>query len=409
MPSLPPASALRLIYIIGTYPGLTTTFIDREVATLRRLNAEPKLVSLRRPWTSLGAEQKELQDSVTYVLPAKWPTLVKAHLRFVWTRPRTYFSLLASLLLGPHPTLKARLKTGLHFGMGVYVAELLRHEPCDHIHAHFVDRASTVALVVGALLNVPYSVTAHANDIYVDPILLSKKLGAAKFVATCTGYNHQHLVLLDEGRHQAKIRCIFHGLDATAYQHHRPRLSERPTILVVGQLKEKKGLTYLVQACRWLEDAGFQFVCHIIGDGPLREALAAQIQQLRLENTVQLCGALPHQQVIEAYQTADIFTLPAVVAADGDRDGIPNVILEAMAAELPVVSTQHSGIPEVITDGVNGLLVPPANTEALAAALAKLLQQPAWRQQLGREARQTVLEKFDLTHNVQKLLTEFLV
>lgn len=399
---------LHLVYLIGTYPGLTTTFIDREVAALTCLGAEPKLLSIRQPWTTLGTEQEALRHKVSYLLPVKWDKLIKGHGRYVLTRPRTYFTLFFSLLLAAHPCFTARFKTLLHFGLGVYAAEWLRDEPHSHLHAHFIDRAATVALVTAALLNIPYSITAHANDIYVNPILLDKKLSGAKFVATCTGYNHQHLAALENGRYRSKIRCIFHGLDATPYQSDPSRLATEPIILAVGQLKEKKGLTFLVQACRQLKDAGFSFVCHIIGDGPLLETLAVQIQQLRLDDTVQLCGALPHEQVIAAYRTAAIFTLPAVVAADGDRDGIPNVILEAMTMELPVVSTRHSGIPEVITDGASGLLVPPGDVTALADALAQLLQQPALRQQLGRAARQTVLEQFDLTLNVRKLLAEFL-
>ena len=403
-----PASAWQLIYIIGTYPGLTTTFIDREVEALGYLGVEPKLLSIRQPWTTLGAEQETLRRKVTYLLPVLWGRLIRGHLHFALTRPHLFFPLLISLLGGSHPRFLARFKTLMHFGLGVYVAELLRGQPHNHLHAHFIDRAATVALVAATLLKVPYSVTAHANDIYVDPILLEKKLSRAKFVATCTGYNHRHLAALQRGRYQAKIRCIFHGLEATPYHRQPPPLHPEPVILAVAQLKEKKGLTYLVQACRRLKDAGFHFVCHIIGDGPLRDELAEQIEQLRLGNTVQLCGSLPHQQVIEAYHAAAIFALPAVIATDGDRDGIPNVILEAMAMELPVVSTNHSGIPEVITDGLNGVLVPPGDVEALACALAQLLRQPARRQQLGQAARQTVLEKFDLTHNVRKLLAEFL-
>jgi glycosyltransferase involved in cell wall biosynthesis len=407
-PQIPMSSPpLHLIYLIGTYPGLTTTFIDREVAALARLGAAPKLFSIRQPWTTLGAEQEVLRRKVTYLLPVRWGKLLKGHVRYLLTRPRTYFTLFFTLLLAAHPSLTARCKTLLHFGLGVYAAACIRDEPHTHLHAHFIDRAATVALVAAALLDIPYSVTAHANDIYVNPVLLDQKLSGAKFVATCTGYNHRHLTALERGRYQAKIRCIFHGLDATPYQRDPTRTAPKPIILAVGQLKEKKGLTYLVQACRQLKDQGFSFVCHIIGDGPLREALTAQIQQLGLEDTVQLCGALPHEQVIGAYHAAAIFTLPAVVASDGDRDGIPNVILEAMTMELPVVSTNHSGIPEVISDSVNGLLVPPGDVPALTTALAQLLQQPAWREQLGHAARQTVLEQFDLTPNVRKLLAEF--
>jgi glycosyltransferase involved in cell wall biosynthesis len=398
---------LRLAYLVGTYPALTTTFIAREVVLLQKWGIRLQVFSIRRPPEPLTAEQRELQRGVVYLLPVRIFSLLAAHLQFAFLRPGKYFGMLFYLLTCPHPDFSSRLKTFLHFGEGVYLAHLLRREHWDQIHAHFVDRAATLAMVASALLDVPYSVTAHANDIYVAPVLLPEKLARASFVATCTGYNKDHLSRILPGSLNGKVKCIYHGLDLEAYRRD-PRPPEgKPVLISVGQLKEKKGFAYLLQACRLLKDAGYDFECQIVGEGPLRDALQAQIRQLCLEDTVMLCGALPHPQVIEKYRRATLFVLSCVLGGDGDRDGIPNVILEAMAMELPVVSTRHSGIPEVVEDEVNGLLVPPADGKALAVAVAKLLDDPARGRQYGTRGRHTVLEKFDLARNVKRLLAEF--
>ncbi len=399
----------KLTYLIGTYPLLTTTFIDREIRLLRQRGVPVQVVSIRRPKRPLSPEQETLAKDVLYLLPVSPVKLVAA---FLWAgvlRSFTTWRILFYLLTRPHPDFKARLKTILHVGTGVYAAFLLRRQPGHHLHAHFVDRAATAAIVMSRLLNRPYSVTAHANDIYVDPVLLPEKMAEAKFVATCTRYNETHLASLNGNGVGKKLHCIYHGLDIDQYQPPEQRRAFKPPLLLaVGQLKEKKGFAHLLRACRLLKDQGYDFQCRIVGEGPDRQALTRQIQQLGLGETVELCGALPHQDVINKYKEADIFVLPCVTGQDGDRDGIPNVILEAMAMELPVVSTRHSGIPEVVADGVNGLLVPPADDTALAQALAKLLEDGNGRRQLGQRGRQTVIESFSVEKNVERLLTQFM-
>lgn len=400
---------LRLVYIIGTYPVLTETFIDREIQRLRLLGVNLTVFSIREPHGPLSAEQEELRRNVTYLLPVSVVSFVMGNLAFALRRPKSYFGTLFYLLTRPHSNARAWLKTSLYFGEGVYLAQHLRRADVDQIHAHFADRATIVALVASRLLQAPYSFTAHANDIYVDPVLLPEKIANAKFVATCTGYNKRHLSKLTGGRFDDKITCIYHGLDADIYLRDRLTMaaSGPPLILAVGQLKEKKGFTYLLKACRILCNQAREFVCQIVGEGPLRPELEAEIHRLSLEGVVILCGALPHQEVVGKYRQAAVLVLPAVISNTGDRDGIPNVILEALAMEVPVVSTRHSGIPEVVIDNENGRLVPPGDEEALAEALAELLDEPETRQAMGRRGRQLVRERFDLERNARQLLKAF--
>lgn len=396
-------------YIIGSYPLLTTTFIDREIESLRAGGQPIRLLSVRRPHGALSPEQEILSRDVTYMLPLDLLAFLRGFLAIVFGRPATVAGLAWYLLTRPGLRPKARFKTVLHLLQGIYATHIIRPWRPAHIHAHFADRATTMALVVSRLLDIPFSFTAHAVDIYVNPVMLDEKMAEAKFVATCTGYNHRHLSDIANG-YGDKIKRIYHGLDAAAYRASADRQHRagqpRSTIVAVGQLKEKKGFTYLLQACRSLLDEGYDFDCHIIGGGPLHEALAEEILQLGLGDAVQLLGAQPHDRVIAELDQASAFVLPAVLGADGDRDGIPNVILEAMAMQLPVVSTNHSGIPEVVHDGRTGLLVPPADVSALALALARLLDDPELGRLMGLNGRQFVLDNFDVDRNAALLLSE---
>jgi colanic acid/amylovoran biosynthesis glycosyltransferase len=398
----------RLAYVIGTYPVPTTTFIDREIQALRRLGADVQVISIRRPAGSgLSERQLLLHSGVHYVLPVRAGDLLRSHLGFLVSRPGRYVRTLIYLLSRPHPNFRSRTKTVLHFGLGVHVARLIRDRyPADHLHAHFVDRAALVALVAGRLLERSFSATAHANDIYVDPVLLPEKIASAKFVATCTRHNGAHLRSAVNGASEGKVRCIYHGLDLSEYAPGPYPQRDRPLILSVGQLKHKKGFHHLLDACRILVERGVSFDCQIVGEGPMREELTARIVELDLRPRVRLLGALPHEAVVEKYRETTIFALPCVTGPDGDRDGIPNVILEAMAMGLPVVSTRHSGIPEAVEDGRTGLLVPPEDPEEIANAIARLLEDALLRERLGSRGRERVKEVFDVEANARAFLAE---
>lgn len=396
---------LHLIYIIGTYPLLTTTFIDREVRALRRMGVDLQIVAIRRPDADapLSTEQRELQRGVTYLLPVAWPRLLLAHLFFAASRPRRFFGALAYLLTRPHPGHRARLKTLLHFGEGVYAAFLLRGRPLHELHAHFVDRAATVALVAGRLLDRPYSLSIHAAaDIFVSPVLLREKLLGARRAVTCTAFNKAHLEALVGAELVARVSCVHHGIDLDGYAPAPAPRAEPPLLVAVGQLTPRKGLARLIEACGLLVGRGYDLRCRIVGRGPQRAELAALIARLGLADRVQLCGAMPHDEVVALYRRATAFVLPCTRGRDGDLDGIPNVLAEAMAMGLPVVSTAVSAIPELLSDGVNGLLAPADDAAALADRVALLLDDPALAAELGRMGHQTILAQFDLERNVRR-------
>ena len=289
-------------YVIGTYPSLTTTFIDREVRLLRSWGATVDVVSLRRPTATVSPEQAALAASTSYARPVTASQLVRRHAHFLRRRPGAYVRALLTLVSSRGLSLRDRLRTVGHFGLGVSVAGQL-HEAgrYDRIHAHFIDRAATVALVAARLLDVPYSVTAHAADIYVSPLLLRTKLAGGDFVATCTGYNRTHLAEVAPEAAE-KIVLAYHGLDLERYEATSRHPSSVPTMLAVGQLREKKGFVHLLDACRQLAERGMQFRCEIIGEGPQRADLEGALQDLGLEQHVVLLGAQTHEEVIDAYR-----------------------------------------------------------------------------------------------------------
>ena len=403
------AEPLRVAYVIGTYPSLTTTFIDREIEALRRRGVRISVITIRRPEGRLSPEQAAQGGSVRSVLPVPLVALIRSHLRFIRRRPRAYARAAIFLLSRPHPGARERVRTALHFGEAVHAATLIEElGPFDRIHAHFVDRAAVVALVAGRLLGIPYSATAHARDIFVSPVLLPEKASEATFVATCTGFNRAHLEATLGPAAASKLRCIHHGVDAARYAPNAGGPNgATPTILAVGQLREKKGFDDLVRACELLRARELAFSCDIVGEGPLERHLMMLARSLALGTTIRFSGALTHAEVIERYRTAAVFVLPSVTAADGDRDGIPNVVLEAMASGLPVVATRTSGIPEAVEEGGSGFLVPMHDPHALADRVETLLRDPVLRSRFGERGRALVAERFDVVANADRLLVEF--
>jgi glycosyltransferase involved in cell wall biosynthesis len=292
-----------------------------------------------------------------------------------------------------------------------YIAEqVLAASTIRHLHAHFAHGATTIAMLASRLTGLPFSFTAHAKDIYLAELnpghLLTTKLRRARFVVTCTEANKTYL---QAHLRTTPIHVIYHGLDTALFKPAFPRTTPaKPMILSVGRMVEKKGFNYLLAACRRLKDSGYDFQCRIIGGAdkhtPVIEAL---IEQLQLSDIVTLQPAVTQEELASIYNQATLFALPCQIIDNGDRDGIPNVLVEAMAMELPVVSTNISGIPELVEHRHNGLLVEQKSAAALASAMSELLNNPGLRKRLGLAARERVCRLFDARTNTTSLKTLF--
>jgi glycosyltransferase involved in cell wall biosynthesis len=381
-----------LAVLVKTYPKLSETFVLGELQGLERRRFPLRIFALERPVDAESARAargvRARADYVPRCTARNAGALALAHVACAVRAPRRYGATLARLLRG-------RAEGGMRdFLRAAWLATALHRERIAHLHAHFASEPAALAALAARLAGVPFSISAHAKDIYLsNPEHLRRKLAAASFTVTCTEHNRAHLAELAP---DARVVRMYHGVDCERLRRTRRdgATGRPPLVLGVGRLRAKKGFATLVAACARLRDAGIALRCQIVGYGPERDALAAQIADLGLEGVVELTGKLDHDDVVRRYADADVFVLPCRVDDDGDRDGIPNVLLEAMAMELPVVSTRVSGIPELLEDGRNGLFVEPDDVAALAAAIARLLGDPTLRETLGAAARATVTSRF---------------
>jgi glycosyltransferase involved in cell wall biosynthesis len=410
-------------YILKGYLRTSETFITSEISLLEDAGLKLHIFSLKKlEGQQPHAVADRISAAVTFlppVTPAEqtgllcwlWqnlPGFVAAHRRLLRLRPRAWFSVLAEAL---HLSWRYRNRAFIReFLQAGFIAQrVIESGRIRHLHAHFCHTSTTVAMFASRLCSVPFSFTAHAKDIYREDMnpgdLLALKMQRARFVVTCTGANQQYLAGFNRTR--IPIYRIYHGLDLTLFSPPEKRNESEahaPLILAVGRLVEKKGFSFLVEACRMLKERGYDFECRIVGGADSEsERISRMIAELHLTNEVTLHGAVTQEELCGIYQQADIFALPCQVLENGDRDGIPNVLVEAMAMRLPVVSTAISGIPELIADRCNGLLVPQKDAAALADAIEKLLLNPALRRELGEQARSTVVRRFDARQNVQQL------
>ena len=389
----------RIAVLVKGYPRLSETFIAQEILGLERRGLELLIVSLRHPTDPDVHElHRQIGAAVLYL-----PEYVKDEpwrvLRGLWRSLR--LPGFARSLLGWLADL-ARDRTanrGRRFAQALVLAAELPGD-VEHLHVHYLHTPGSVGRYTGLLRGLPFSFSAHAKDIWTTPAWEKRaKLEAAEWTVTCTRANLDHLRGLAPA---AAIELVHHGLDATRFTAPPPREAETPVILCVARAVEKKGLDVLLDALALLPP-DLDWRLEHIGGGPLTGGLRAQAERLGLASRVAWLGARAQAEVIAAYRRAALFCLPARIAGDGDRDGLPNVIMEAMAQELPVVSTSISAIPEIVVDGVTGSLVPPNDPAALAAALERLLRDPQLRRQLGCAGRARVLAEFGMERGLDRI------
>ncbi len=391
---------LRVGYVVKRYPRYSETFVVAEIAAHEAAGLEVEIFSLFPP------NDTHFQDAIARVrapvcyLPSQglkavdfWAALEDA----------------AATLPGMWGELEAaRGEEALSVCQAAVLACEVRRRAIDHLHAHFASAPATVSRLASRLAKVPYTFTAHAKDIFhesVRPEDLRRKLADAAAVVTVSGYNWDHLRRA-YGAAAARVYRVYNGLDLEAFRYESP--AERPPrIAAVGRLIEKKGFADLVDACAILRDRGIAFRCEIIGTGPLELALQALVQRRSLEGRVQLLGPRPRCDVIEHIRSAAVLAAPCVVASDGDRDGLPTVLLEAMALGTPCVATDVTAIPELLNPGEAGLVVPEHDPAALAVALERLLTDPTLRERAATHARRRMEADFDIRRTAARLRAIF--
>jgi colanic acid/amylovoran biosynthesis glycosyltransferase len=401
------AEPFRLAYVLKRYPRLSETFILNEMLELQRQGIDITILAMKDPGEAIVHEHVQALRAQVYYFPPKARLASEG-----WAaRSLTSFSGDTSLS-GPDARQGGWSRDDQTAWLqAAMFAHFLGSLGIDHIHAHFATSATTAALVLSGMTGIPCSFTAHAKDIYhesVNTTALAEKIQSARFVITVSDFNKEYLrgLLASEGKSGRIIR-LYNGIDLDRF---RPFEGDKdPELLVgVGRLIQKKGFGYLIEACKILKEQGRRFRCVIIGEGDERVSLEKRIAQYSLRQEVSLLGPKTQAEVVRIVQTAAAFVLPCVVGDDGNRDGLPTVLLEAMALGVPVVSTAVTGIPEIIEDGSTGLLVEEKNPHALAQSMHRLLDSAPLRKQLSEAALQRVRKDFNLTVNVRTLRGYFL-
>ena len=390
----------RLAYLVSRYPKLSETFVADEIEALVRGGTDLAVCALLR--------SREASPPLRAPIVASFGEALAAQLHWLVRAPRCLLAIWCVALArhGRSPRRLAQAVLGV--GAASALAIRLRRSGIEHVHAHFATHAALAAWVIRRLTGIPYSFTAHADDIFVRRPMLEEKVAEAAFVVTISAFNQRFLVSELGAWAAPRIRVIHCGVATDAFAPVALPEGGAPfTILCVGRLEEKKGQRHLIEACRRLAERGVAFRCWLAGEGRERADLERARDAAGLGDRVVLLGAQPRERIRALLSEAHVFVLPSVVTADGRTEGIPVALMEAMAVQRPVVSTNLSGIPELIQDGRSGLLVEPGDAEALAEALARLHADPSWAAQLAREARRVVRERFDLEANVGRLTRLF--
>jgi glycosyltransferase involved in cell wall biosynthesis len=400
-----------LVMVLKGYPRISETFISNEILLLERLGLTVRIVSMRRPREDFRhASVAGIRAEVCYlperILP-RLPALLVANFRAALGAPRGYARALGLMLA--HLRRAPRLATVKHLlQAGYLVRHALRPGEPAHLHAHFAHSPTSVAQYAGRMATVPVSFTGHAKDVWTqDPEKLAAKIGRAAFVVTCTEANRRYLAGLSANG--TPIFRVYHGIDLALFSPGPPRPAPAAPyrLVTVARLTAKKGLDTVLEALALLAADGLDFTYDLVGEGEERAALEARAARLGLAGRVRFHGAQPHDRVLTFLRRADAFALGCRILANGDRDGVPNVVVEAMAMGVPVAVTGVAALPELAVDGVTALTCPPDDPAALAGNLRRLLTDRALRERLVAAAREAVARDFDNAANIRRLAAIF--
>ncbi|HTA35688.1 MAG TPA: glycosyltransferase [Solirubrobacteraceae bacterium] len=419
------AVEVKVAYLCSLYPAISHTFIAREIAALRELGAEIATFSIHRASAKdlLSDADRAAYESTFAILPVRWRKLLAAHLQAIVAGPLAYLATLKlALRLAP------RGARGLLWQLFYFVEAVVLWQQCDrrevrHIHAHLANVAADVALLAAALGTAiererpwSWSFTMHGPTEFFDVghFRLALKLRHARFVICISDFARSQLIAVSDLDVSRKLHVVHCGVPldrftrtlaagAAGSARLEARADALPTILYVGRLVPEKGQGVLLQAIAQLHERGRPVRATLVGEGPQRRSLEAIAEQLDLTAHVRFTGALGQEQILPLYESASLFCLPSFA------EGVPCVLMEAMAMELPVISTFVAGIPELVEDGVSGLLVAPGRADRLALALERLLVDPALCRDLASSAREKVVEQFSSERSAEQLYAIFAV
>ncbi len=380
-------------YLFERFPAFSQTFCFREVAEVLRRHIPAQVYAIRQTEGEPGQDFPSEVIGVTQYLPDSFESILKIDVKF---RRRARRALGAMKKLWGSESEKYRIYEA------EWLAPRLLEQGVGHVHAHFAGLGARTAFWMKRLYGIRYSFTAHANDIFTDDaaVYVRHLVREAELVVTETDFSASFL-RENYPLEAQKVERVYNGMEFGAEAPKTPEAGT-PLILTVGRYIEKKGFEYLIEACAKLPTRDFR--CLIVGQGPREEALRQQVEALGLSHQIEITGPKSQSEIACLLKKASVFVLPCVNEGCGGSDNLPTVIMEAMGAGLPVISTRVAGIPEMVLDGQTGLLVPEKDTEALSVALSSLLTNPAEAVEMGRRGRQHALAHFDVAQTTSHLL-----
>jgi glycosyltransferase involved in cell wall biosynthesis len=420
---------------MSRFPKLTETFILFEMLAVEREGVQVEIYPLLRARETavkpegaslltkirerlskptgevkMHSEAEPLVARAHYLPFLSWP-IIGAQFYYLFRKPLAYLGALWTVIranLGSSNYLVGVLSV---FPKVAYMARRMAADGVAHVHAHFANHPAAAAFVIHRLSGIPYSFTAHGADLQVDQHMLREKVAESAFTVTISKFNKEFILEKVGEEHRDRVLVVYCGVDTEVFypSDAATRQANRSTydLMCTGTLYEVKGHTYLIEACRLLKERGLDIRCHLVGDGPFRLSLMEQVAQSGLAGEVIFHGQKTRHEIADMLRRVDVVSVPSIPTSSGRREGIPVVLMEAMASGVPVVASSISGIPELVVDGQTGLLIPARDPEALANALERLHREPDVRARLGQASRERVMDHFDLYTNAALLIRHF--
>ena len=393
----------RIAYIMSRFPGLSETFILREMCEMERLGWNVGLYPL-----IFQEEAVVHEEAKSWMKRAQRPSflsVLKENIRLLILHPWLYFSILFRIFFGNFASPKFLGRAMIIFPKAVWMARHMSAENIKQIHSHYATHPALAAWIINQITGIPYGITVHAHDIFVDRSMLCRKLLDARYIIAISEYNLKFLVS-HYGEWIARKTYVVHcGIYPDKYERRRlPPRDERFELISIGSLRPYKGFTFLLDACYWLKkNSGVNFRCRIIGGGELYDTLVSKLKKLDIEDVVELVGPKNQTEVAALLITADCYIQPSIITSTGKMEGIPVSLMEAMASGLPVIASEISGIPELVVHEETGLLVPTEDSKALASAVLRVYNNESEASILSRCGREKVLAEFDIISTVSTL------
>ncbi|MBE9047205.1 glycosyltransferase family 4 protein [Pleurocapsales cyanobacterium LEGE 10410] len=399
-----------IAYLAPEIPSISGTFVYKEIITLQDKGIEIIPLSVHRPKVIVqDSKVKELSNNTIYLYQQSLLSALINSILLLLNKPNSYITTLSTVFDDIFSSGFGKLKSWkllYQFFYAGLVAQILEKNSCQYLHIHFASVPTQIGMYASSLTGIPFSFTSHANDLFENKLLLKDKVERAKTAVTISQYNYEFLA--QQGVDTDKLKIVRCGIDINKHDFMpRRTLKKPPTIGSLGRLIEKKGMDDLVLALSKLHHKGVDFRLEIGGEGHLNDYLQELAVTHQIRDKIEFKGAIPNDRVYSWLENLDIFVLACKKDSQGDRDGIPVVLMEAMTIGVPVISTRISGIPELIEDEQSGFLAEPNSPESLASAIEKLLGWSEPISDLTQAARNRVVEEFELQSNVDRLLSVF--